>query len=43
LISASRFAVIELKAAQIILIGFAAAAVLTDDEPGNVLEHLARP
>ena len=35
--------VVELEAAQIVLVGLPLAAVLADHEPRNILEHLSRP
>ena len=36
-------AVIEVEAAQVVLVGLALAAVLADDDAGHGLEHLAGP
>ena len=39
---AKSVAVVEVEAAQIVLVGLAVAAVLGDDQPGHRLEHFGR-
>jgi hypothetical protein len=36
-------AVVEVEAAQVVLVGLAVAAVLRDDDAGNEFEHLGGP